>query len=105
MTEQEQQIIEMTEAVTIAFSRLEHLFPTVELRDLLLEEVLLSHYRDKAKPEWEVTLGFARPYATQTGGSLSNVLPQAKPRSYKRFIIDASTGKVEGMLDGKIESD
>lgn len=103
--EEQQQIIDMTEAVSIAFSRLENLYPNVELRDLLLEEVLLTGYRDRKKPEWEVTLGFARPYSSQTGGSLSNVLPQAKPRSYKRFLIDAQTGNVEGMLDGKIDAD
>lgn len=104
MAEQDrQQIIDMREAVRIAFSRLDDLFPDLGLQDLLLEEVLLSNYREK--PEWEVTVGFARPYATQTGGSLSNVLPQARPRSYKRFIIDAQTGDVQGMLDGKIDAD
>lgn len=103
MTEQEQHNISMGEAVEAAFSQLESLFPNVQLRDLLLEEVLLSGYR--GQDEWEVTLGFTRPYSTETGGSLSNVLPQTKLRSYKRFLIDAKTGEVHGMLDGKIDAD
>lgn len=102
MTEQQNRI-DMRQAVDIAFSTMKDLYPDNSLEDLLLEEVLLSGYR--GQDEWEVTLGFTRPYSTERSGSLSNVLPQAKPRAYKRFLIDANTGEVQGMVDGRIEVD
>lgn len=104
MTEQEQQNgIRMKQAVEIAFKALQQLYPDSHFEDLLLEEVLLT--RTTNRDEWEVTLGFARPYNTERPGALSNVLPQARPRAYKRFLIDAETGEPRGMLDGRIEAD
>lgn len=102
MTEQRNRI-GMREAVDIALSTMKSLYPDQTLEDLLLEEVLLSGYR--GQDEWEVTLGFTRPYVLERPGSLSNVLPQAKPRAYKRFLIDPDTGEVKGMVDGRIDID
>jgi hypothetical protein len=103
MTEQEQRNrIDMKQAVDIAFGAIQQLYPSYTLEDLLLEEVYLGLMNEN---EWEVTLGFARPYSTERPGTLSNVLPQAKPRIYKRFFIDAESGDLKGMLDGRIEAD
>lgn len=103
MTEQEQRNrIDMKQAVDIAFEAIQQLYPSYTLEDLLLEEVYLGLMNEN---EWEVTLGFARPYSKERPGTLSNVLPQAKPRIYKRFFIDAESGDLKGMLDGRIEAD
>jgi hypothetical protein len=93
----------MRQAVDIAFDAIRNLYADRSLEDLLLEEVLLRGM--SGRDEWEVTLGFARPYSAERSGALSNVLPQAKPRAYKRFLIDADTGEVQGMLDGRIGAD
>lgn len=102
MTEQQNRI-SMRQAVDIAFSTMKDLYPDRQLEDLLLEEVLQGGTMNR--DEWEVTLGFTRPYSLERSGSLSNVLPQAKPRAYKRFLIDANTGEVNGMVDGRIDID
>jgi hypothetical protein len=99
MTEQEQ--ISLRQAVDIATKTIRELYPEEALEDLLLEEI---YYWD-ADQEWEVTLGFSRPYSTQRPGAVTSVFPQAKPRSYKRFKINANTGEVRGMLDGTIDTD
>ncbi len=78
MTEQRERV-DMRQAVNIAFEAIQQLYPNSTLEDLLLEEVYLGLMN---KGEWEVTLGFARPYSTERPGTLSNVLPQAKPRAY-----------------------
>lgn len=91
----------MKHAVDIALSALNELYSNAPREDVLLEEV----WHNVGKQEWEVTLGFARPYSTVRPGAVSDVFPQAKPRAYKRFIIDANTGELLGMLDGKIDID
>lgn len=102
MTEQRQHV-DMKQAVDIALKAIRGLYPEATLEDLLLEEVLLGgEYTDD---KWQVTLGFARPYSTERPGALGNVLPQTKPRAYKRFLIDAETGEVQGMVDGLIDVD
>ena len=103
MTQEQRNRIDMRQAANIAFATMQELYPDSHFEDLLLEEVLLSG--TPSRDEWEVTLGFARPYSTERPGTLSNVLPQAKPRIYKRFLIDAETGELRGMLDGRIEAD
>ena len=98
----EQQHIDMKQAVEIAFNALEELYPNTTLEDVLLEEVFLMGGPEN---EWEVTLGFALPFTTQRPGSISGVLPQAKPRAYKRFKINGDTGDLLGMLNGTIDAD
>lgn len=102
MAEQEQGHVAMRQAVDIAMKEIQDLYPSETLQDLLLEEVLLGGFEADV---WEVTLGFTRPYSTVTSGSLGNVLPQSRPRAYKRFKVDARTGEVRGMLDGRIDAD
>ena len=102
MTEQRQRV-DMKGAVDIAVETIRGLYQGASLEDLLLEEVFLGG--DYDKDAWQVTLGFARPYSTERPGALGNVLPQTKPRAYKRFLIDAHTGEVRGMLDGRIDVD
>jgi len=95
--------VDMRDAVQRAFHAISGLYSDKKLQDLLLEEVLLR------QGEWEVTLGFTSPYDPQTPGVLDTVLaqpgtrPRTKPRLYKRVIIDAHTGEVKGMLDGRID--
>ena len=92
--------LDLRSAVERAFVAVqEDLYPDTDLPDLLLEEVMLRH------DYWEVTLGFTNPHITQASGALSGVLGQPKPRVYKRILIDAKTGAVKGMLDGRIEED
>lgn len=102
MTEQRNRV-DMKQAVDIAFATMQDLYSDSRFEDLLLEEILLGG--NMGRDEWEVTLGFARPYITERHGTLSNILPQAKPRAYKRFLIDAETGALRGMLDGRIDAD
>ena len=90
--------IDLRSAVQHAFNAMQQdLYPDRELTDLLLEEVLLR------QNEWEVTLGFTNPHIPQGAGALSGMLGQPKPRVYKRVLIDAETGAVKGMLDGRID--
>lgn len=90
--------IDMRTAVQFAFQAIEDLYPGMKLKDLLLEEVLLRNR------EWEVTLGFTNPYNPETPSALGGVLAQPKPRIYKRLLIDANTGNLKGMLDGRIDA-
>lgn len=99
MTEQGR--IGLLQAVGIAIETIRGLYPETLLDDLLLEEV---YYWDTNR-EWEVTLGFSRPYSAEGSGAVSSVFPQTQQRSYKRFKIDADTGEVRGMLDGTINMD
>lgn len=100
MTEQR---IGMRQAVDAALATLQELYPDAPLEDLLLEEVFsLEGDEDR----WEVTVGFARPYVTgRPSGAISSTFTRERPRAYKRFIVDASTGEVRGMLDGRIDID
>lgn len=97
MTEQEQ--IDLRQAVDIATKTIRELYPEAALEDLLLEEVF--HF--ETNQEWEVTLGFSLPYSSAGSGAISTVFQQTRPRAYKRFKIDANTGEVRGMLEGRIE--
>lgn len=94
----------MKQAVEVAFDAIQELYPNMPLEDLLLEEVLLGG--STSRDEWEVTLGFAYPYRSEKSGAIGGVFPHAtRSRAYKRFIIDADTGNVQGMLDGRIDAD
>ena len=101
MENQEQ--ISMKQAVAIATITIQELYLEESLEDLLLEEVLLDS--SSRGEEWKVTLGFARPYSSEIPGPMRGLVPQAKPRDYKRLLIDAHTGEVRGMLDGRIDAD
>ncbi len=100
MTEQRQ--IDLKQAVDIATKTIRELYSEALLEDLLLEEVY--YWNRESNREWEVTLGFSRPHSVQRSGTISSMLSQEKPRSYKRFKIDADTGEVWGMLDGTIDT-
>lgn len=106
MAEQgQQQGVNMRQAVDIAFGALRDLYQPAELEDVLLEEVLLSRTDLGTPNEWEVTIGFTRPYNSTKPGAVSNVFPQAKPRAYKRILLNVDDGEVVGMLDGRIDAD
>ncbi len=95
----EQRRIDLRQAVDIATRTIRELYSEALLEDLLLEEV---YYWDTDR-EWEVTLGFSRPYNAQRPGAVSSVFPRTQQRNYKRLKIDADTGEVRGMLDGTID--
>ena|SRR5215217_6657821 len=92
--------LDLRSAVERAFEAIQQeLYPDRELPDLLLEEVMLR------PNEWEVTPGFTNPHVPQSAGALSGLMGQPKPRIYKRVLIDAKTGAVKGMLDGRIDEE
>ncbi len=80
MTEQRQ--IDLRQAVDIATKTIRELYPEALLEDLLLEEI--SYLDRDTNREWEVALGFSRPYSAQRPGAVSGVFPQTRQRSYKK---------------------
>ncbi|HXG65551.1 MAG TPA: hypothetical protein VNO70_10615 [Blastocatellia bacterium] len=89
-------MIDVKEAVKIAFDYLGQLYDVTQLHDILLEEVALS---DDEK-YWYVTIGFSRSIpSTDPMRALSEaLLKQAKyQREYKVFQIDSATGQVRSM--------
>ena len=81
-------MIDIREAVQIAFSFMTSLYDRTQLRGLLLEEVKLS----EDEKYWHIILGFDRP---QTSFSIS--ASQEPERAYKLIIIDSDTAQPASM--------
>lgn len=91
-------MINVKEAVSIAFQYMSDLFDTSKFHDFLLEEVELS---ENGK-WWLVTIGWSRPVPPNEviQNPMTSILGQSKityRRSYKVFKIDASNGEVRSM--------
>jgi hypothetical protein len=91
-------MIEVKDAVRLAFDFVKSLYPQELVKDLALEEVRLS---DDEK-SWLITVGFRAlsGYATIGGGTLAiDPGPRLErvPRDYKLLEINRETGKVESM--------
>ena len=88
-------MIDVKEAVKIAVDYLQSLYDSTKLKDILLEEVVLS---DDEK-YWYVTLGFSRPL--EVNQPLSAIVGPEYKREYKReykvFQIDTASGQVRSM--------
>jgi hypothetical protein len=89
-------MIDVKEAVKIALDYLGKLYD-VQLQDILLEEVELSH----DEKFWYVTMGFSRPILSPIDpfrSGVSGIMPPQKyQREYKVFQIDSATGQVRSM--------
>lgn len=99
-------MIDVKEAVKIAFDYLDKLYDSVQLEDKLLEEVALSD----DESYWYVTVGFSRPVTAilspleklmrtmPVSPDPNDLFKQPKyQREYKVFQIDSSTGQVRSM--------
>ena len=94
-------MIDVKEAVKVAFKEIENLYTTEELTDLTLEEVELS----EDEQYWLITLGFTQtlslPIETQRQTSLFDANPLVQEvstmRVYKTLKIDANTGEFQSM--------
>jgi hypothetical protein len=92
-------MIDVKEAVKIAVDYLRNLYDSTELKDILLEEVVLS---DDEK-YWYVTLGFSRkvesmnPWGKLGLNTTEELSNKEYKREYKVFQIDTASGQVRSM--------
>lgn len=87
-------MIDVKQAVGIAFDNFRDLYSDDNLPQVLLEEVNLNGDEDL----WLVTIGFARPQ-TGFGGAIAQA---TQTREYKTFKIDAETGEFQGLSIRKV---
>ncbi|MDX1522153.1 MAG: hypothetical protein R3264_11035 [Anaerolineae bacterium] len=94
-------MIDVKEAVKVAFKEIGNLYTTDELTDLTLEEVELS----EDEQYWLITLGFTQtlslPIEAQRQTSFFDANPLVQEistmRVYKTLKIDANTGEFQSM--------
>jgi hypothetical protein len=86
-------MIDVKQAVGIAFDNFRELYSDDNLPQVLLEEVNLNDDDNL----WLVTIGFARP---QTG--FGAIAQATQTRAYKTFKIDAETGDFRGISMRKV---
>ena len=92
-------MIEVKDAVKIAFALFKELYDTKKFEDILLEEVELSD----GKASWLVTLGFYR--RMPSINIMESIGAKKYIRMYKRFQIDANTGRMISMRNCSWEKD
>lgn len=86
-------MIDVKQAVDIAFNNFRDFYSDDNLSQVLLEEVNLNDDRDL----WLVTIGFERP---QTG--FGAIAQATQTRAYKTFKINAETGGFQGLSMRKV---
>jgi hypothetical protein len=91
-------MIDVKQAVRIAFDLLEELYDCRRFRDVLLEEVALAE--DGAA--WLVTLGFSRQAPSEN--IMEAIGSKKYIRSYKCLRIDAASGQLLAMQNAGSES-
>lgn len=84
-------MIQVKNAVTIAFKLFEELYDTKRFEDILLEEVELS----EDKSSWLVTLGFYR--QAPSVNIIESIGSKKYIRTFKTLQIDASSGEMISM--------
>jgi hypothetical protein len=90
----EREMLDVKEAVTVAFQYVEDLFSQDGIVNLGLEEVEYDPHEDA----WAVTVGFSRPWDLPArNGALIPVNPPTPRRDYKVVRVDANTGRVESV--------
>ena len=86
-------MIDVKQAVSIAISNLNGLYPDTELAEIMLEEVELS----SDSQHWLVTIGFDRP-KKYTGAGIGFPFPvAATERVYKTITISSDQGQFVSM--------
>jgi hypothetical protein len=89
-------MIDVKDAVKIAYQHFEQLFADVKPDEVALEEVEITE-DDKY---WNITLGYNDPFEKDRqneANPLSRLIGPARNRHYKLFRIDASDGRVLSM--------
>lgn len=87
-------MIDVKEAVRIAFENFKNLYESMEYRNLKLEEVEIFP-DDKY---WTITLGYDAPKAKgPKPQGLATLFPEIQKREYKEFKIDAESGRMLSM--------
>lgn len=76
--------MDVKEAARAALEYVSDLFAEEQIGDLGLEEVEM----DDRTGQWRITVGFSRPWE-RTGGAMSVISGQPRPRSYKVLTIDS----------------
>ena len=92
-------MIEVKQAVKMAFELFKELYDTKKFEDILLEEVELSE--DKTK--WLVTLGFYR--QVPSVNIMESIGSKKYVRTYKTLYIDADSGEMVSMKNHHPETD
>lgn len=91
-------MIDVKQAVKIAFELFHELYDAKRFEDVLLEEVELS----KDQNSWLVTIGFYR--KIPSANIMESIGSKKFCRDYKMFLIDADTGKLISMKNPKTGS-
>lgn len=86
--------MDVREAVAVAKSYITDLYVGEEIADVGLEEVEFDH----ASNEWNVTIGFLRPWNRTLPDALA-LARRASARSYKVVRIDDDSGAVLSLRD------
>ena len=86
-------MIEIKQAVQVAFDLLSELYDTKKYVDVLLEEVHLSD----DKSAWLITIGFSRPVPSIN--IMESIGSKKFMRTFKQFHIDAESGQLLSMTD------
>ncbi|WP_411705151.1 hypothetical protein [Edaphovirga cremea] len=81
------------ETVKIATNYIAELFANEQPFNIGLEEVT----KDDINNQWEVTIGFSRPWDTPRPGFVTNLQPQQPNRQYKVVTISDTTGEVKSV--------
>jgi len=80
--------MEVKHAVVVAKQHVSDLFAPEDITNVGLEEIEVDEKRD----EWQVTIGFARPWDGQ--GTFAAAAGLARRRTYKIVVISDASGRV-----------
>ena len=92
-------MLEVKNAVKIAFELFKELYDTKKFEDILLEEIALS----ENKTSWLITLGFYR--RAPSVNIMESIGSKKYIRMYKTLQIDANTGEMISMKNWSRETD
>lgn len=81
------------DAVKIAIEYVADVFSSENPENLGLEEVVLNEATD----EWEITIGFSRPWDYPRPGVMTSMQPQHPKRQYKVVTVEDETGEVKSI--------
>ena len=87
-------MLDVKDAVSVAFKYVQDLFSQDGIVNLGLEEVEYDPHEDA----WSVTVGFSRPWDLPArNGVLVPINPTSPRRDYKVVRVDANTGNVDSV--------
>ncbi len=85
--------MDVKDAVKKALSYVAEVFEEDRPENIGLEEVVLNDETN----QWEITVGFSRPWDYPKPGVLTNMQPQHPKRRYKIVTIDNDSGEVKSI--------